>query len=280
MTIISRRNKASRTPTAVILAGLVLATAGLTACQRPTGDFGRATPSIVHDTLLPKAGQEIAARRRDEPVSTFNLTDDEQELRDRGWTLIRPPSSEDWIEGTRAELIRTRILPEIGGGADPDRYYALLRSDRYASSDVRYARVIADASGDADLVEPFCQVVVRVDRADQERLRALGRRDISTEEELAGAQARVWENRRYIDWSVQALRFRLKSYRQAIDALEIETPSGDMVWDANVAWKRLAAEIVRLEKGCENANRYGQTVEPRRSRIFNNWGGERAAPRK
>ncbi|MCA1300723.1 hypothetical protein [Stappia indica] len=253
---------------------LALVSALLAGCSRPTGDFDRAAPSVVHDKLMPAAGAELATNRG-EPVSRFNLTDDEQELRDRAWTLIRPPSSRDWIEGSRTELMRTRILPETSGRIDPMRYYDFLRSDRYASSQVRYDRVAADATGDAALVDPFCKVALRVAKADQERLRALGRRDISTREELAGAQARVWENKRMTEWAGHALRFRLVSYRKAIDALEIETPSGDKVWDANVAWKRLAAEVVRLEKGCDVSNRYGQDTPLRRSRIYSNWGTER-----
>ncbi|WP_293724290.1 hypothetical protein [Stappia sp.] len=260
------------------LAGLVLVTALAAACQRPTGDFGRAAPSVIHDKVMPAAGAELAANRG-EPVSRFNLTDDERELRDRGWTLIRPPSSQDWIEGTRTELMRTRILPEAGS-ADPGRYYAYLSSDRYRSSEARYDRVAADALADAALVEPFCEVAERVSAADTERLRALGRRDISSEEDLAGAQARVWENRRYIDWAGQALRYRLVSYREAIDKLEIETPSHNRVWDANVAWKRLAAEVVALEKGCQDGNRYDQDAPARRSRIYSNWGTERPPPQK
>ncbi len=251
----------------------------LTACARPTGDFDRAAPSVVHDTIMPTIGDRLA-KGRGEPVSAFNLTDDEKLLRDRGWTLVRPPNSEDWIEGTRVELMRTRILPEASGKLDPGRYYAFLRSDRYRSSEARYDRVAADANGDAALVQPFCEVATRVARADEERLRALGRRSVTTREELAGAQARVWENKRYTEWAVLALRFRLKSYRVAIDALEIETPSDTKVWDANTAWKRLAAEIVLLERGCETKNRYGQEEVVRRSRIYTGWGTERPAPQK
>lgn len=263
----------------VLLASACLCAVALAACQRPTGDFGRPTPSVIHDTLMPQVGSELAVARG-EPMSRFNLTDDEREMRDRGWTLIRPPATEDWIEGTRTELIRTRILPETANKLDPDRYYSYLRSDKYRSSEVRYDKVAADALSDAELVPPFCEVATRVMAADEERLRALGRRDISTKEELAGAQARVWENRRYVDWASQALRYRLVSYRNAIDALEIETPSHNKVWDANVAWKKLAAEVVLLEKGCEAINRYGQEEETRRSRIYSNWGTERPAPVK
>lgn len=278
---LARRQSAPRPALsrALLLASACLAAATLAACQRPTGDFGRPAPSVIHDRLMPQMGSELAVARG-EPMSRFNLTDDERELRDRGWTLIRPPASEDWIEGTRTELIRTRILPESANKLDPDRYYSYLRSDKYRSSEVRYDKVAADARADAELVPPFCEVATRVMAADEERLRALGRREISTKEELAGAQARVWENRRYIDWAGQALRYRLVSYRNAIDALEIETPSHNKVWDANVAWKKLAAEVVLLEKGCEAINRYGQEEDARRSRIYSNWGTERPAPVK
>lgn len=266
------RNKDDGRKRALRLAFVCLAVLAA-ACSRPTGDFDRAAPSVIHDKVLPFIGDE-AARGRGEPVSKFNLTDDEELLRDRGWTLIRPPSTEDWIEGSRVELIRTRVLPESDQNLDPSRYYHYLRSDRYRSSDARYDRVAVDAEGDADLVLPFCEVAERVSAADEERLRALGRRAITTQEELAGAQARVWENSQYIAWAKLSLRYRLKSYRYAIDALEIETPSEGRVWDANSAWKRLAGEILFLEKGCKGINRYGQEAEAKRSRIYTGWGTE------
>lgn len=258
---------------------LAVLSASLLACSRPTGDFERAKPSVIHDKVLPAIGYE-AAHNRGEPVSRFNLTDDERLLRDRGWTLIRPPYTEDWIAGSQVELIRTRILPEADQTLDSGRYYSYLRSDRYESSDVRYDRVAADALGDAELVLPFCEVAERVAAADEERLRALGRRDITTREELAGAQARVWENRQFTSWAMLSLRYRLKSYRFAIDALEIETPSDRKVWDANTAWKRLAAQIVFLEKGCTGINRFGQESVAKQSRIYTGWGLERPASKK
>ncbi len=261
--------------TGLMIAGTVF----FAACSRPTGDFDRAAPSVVHDEILPLIGQE-AARGRKEPVSKFNLTNDEEVLRDRGWTLIRPPATQDWIEGSRVELERTRILPESDQQLDPSRYYAFLATDRYRSSDARYERVAVDALGDADLVLPFCEVAERVGAADEERLRALGRRSITTQEELEGAQARVWENQRFIDWTMLSLRYRLKSYRYAIDALEIETPSQSKVWDANTAWKKLAAEIVLLEKGCEGIKHYDRQLEAKRSRIYTGWGLESPAPKK
>lgn len=258
---------------------VMLGMALLVACSRPTGDFDRAAPSFVHDEILPVIGQNAALNRK-EPVSNFNLTNDEELLRDRGWTLIRPPATQDWIEGSRVELERTRILPEADRALDPSRYYAFLATDHYRSSDARYERVAVDALADADSVLPFCEVAERVGAADEERLRALGRRSITTQEELEGAQARVWENQRYVDWAMLSLRYRLKSYRHAIDALEIETPSKAKVWDANAAWKRLAAEIVFLEKGCEGIKNFDRELEAKRSRIYTGWGLEGPVQKK
>ena len=79
--------------------------ATLAGCTPPVGDLGRARPSVWHDDVLPKAG-EFMAWRRDEPVSQFPLTDDEQELRNRAWLLIMPASSKDNWESRLIELRR------------------------------------------------------------------------------------------------------------------------------------------------------------------------------
>ncbi len=262
-----------RAPLALVL----LVTVG--GCARPTGDFGRAEPSVIHDKVMPAVGGQIA-RARGESVSKFNLTNDEKLLRNLGWGLIRPPSSEDWIQGTRVELMRTRILPEENDALKLNLYYYFLRSANYRSSDARYARVAADATGDAELVPPFCEVAVRVSKADDERLRALGRNDIPEDQEYFGAQARVWENRKYTEWVMLALRYRLKAYREALDKLEVETPSEHALWDANSGLKRLSAAIVNLEKGCPIIDRYGQSKQPKRSRIYTGWGTERPPVKK
>ena len=209
----------TRTTTTVLL----LAAACLAAC-RPTGDFGRARPSTINDDILPLAGK-LAATLREEPVSWFRMTDDEEILRDRAWAFVRPPHVGDWWLGTLVEGQRTRILPELDPRFDRTRYYAYLRSDPYRSSEGRWNRVISDMQGDAMLVPPFCAVAARVRRTDVERLVTLERQapDPAFERD---AYARVAENNAVMSWVWRALGFRVDSYRFALDRLAVETPSG------------------------------------------------------
>lgn len=251
----------------------------LAACTRPTGDFDRARPSVIHDQVMPAAGEQ-AARLRGDPVSKFNLTDDERLLRDRGWTLIRPPWTKDWIGGTMVELSRTRVLPEVEGRVPPDLYYLFLRSDRFQSSNARYDRIANDARADADLVPPFCDVALRVRKADDQRLRVLENKKLTTAELYEGAKARVWENRVMIKWVGQALRYRIMAYRTALDSLEIETPTGDRMWQVNTAIRVLEAQVRLAENGCETGSRYESDEPVKPSRIFKSWGLERPPPKK
>ena len=262
-----------------LFAGLLAVLAVVTGCTRPTGDFDRARPSVVHDDLMPAVG-ENAARLRGDPVSKFNYTNDEKLLRDRGWTLIRPPWTKDWIGGTMVELSRTRVLPETEGRVPPDLYLIYLRSDKFRSSDARYDKIAADASGDAELVMPFCEVAIRVQKADDERLRVLRNQKVTTQETYDGAKARVWENRVMVKWVGQALRYRIIAYKKALKGLEIETPSRDRVWKVNNAIRELEGQVRLAEASCEANNRYGQEKPAKKSRIYTGWSTERAPVKK
>ncbi|WP_299816642.1 hypothetical protein [uncultured Roseibium sp.] len=257
------------------LGAVLVVTVSTAACVRPTGDFDRARPSVIHDDLMPKAGDE-AARLRGDPVSKFNYTNDEKLLRNRGWTLIRPPWTKDWIGGTIVELARTRVMPETEGRVPPDLYLIYLRSDKFRSSDARYDKIASDATGDAELVMPFCTVALRVQKADDERLRVLQNKTVTTEETYDGAKARVWENRVMTKWVGQALRYRIIAYKKALEGLEIETPTQNRVWKVNNAIRELEGQVKLAEESCERGGRYLNTAPAKRSRIFTGWGVERA----
>ena len=267
---VSLAESGRRSRQGAIAVAAVLIAVSLAACTRPTGDFDRARPSVIHDRVMPAAGDE-AARLRGDPVSKFNYTNDEKLMRNRGWTLIRPPWTKDWIGGTMVELSRTRVLPEVEGRVPPDLYLIYLRSDKFQSSDARYDKIAADASGDAELVMPFCEVALRVKAADDERLRVLQNKPVKSEETYEGAKARVWENRVMIKWVGQALRYRIIAYKKALDGLEIETPTRDRVWKVNNAIRELEGQVRIAEAGCDPDKRYGDDKPVRRSRIYTGW---------
>ena len=78
---------------ALAASGLLIALA-LAGCARPVGDFGRAEPDPVHDTVMPALGATRAYLAR-QPVSAFNLTDQEQEMRNRIWRDLAAPNAFD-----------------------------------------------------------------------------------------------------------------------------------------------------------------------------------------
>jgi hypothetical protein len=57
-------------------------------CGTPNYDFGEVRPSLVSDSIHDWLGPAAAALR---PASTFELTDDERQLRDLAFPLIEPP---------------------------------------------------------------------------------------------------------------------------------------------------------------------------------------------
>lgn len=265
--------------------GLAVALAAAVAACRPTGDFGRARPSVVHDDLLPAAGRWIASRERQEPVSGFLLTDTELELRDRAFAFVRAPHVRDWWFDALVEGERTRILPLLdmpppvdtpsatafealwrtmtAPAFDTTRYYAFLRTDPDRSTENRWVRVGEAMTGDAALVPPFCAVAAKVRQIDVERLAALGRIAGLEDAYVDNAYARVEENNRVIAWVWRALAYRVVSYRYAIDRLTVETPS-ERQWDVNRTYDALAA--VRCDAATSWAKAAAAGV-PRASRL-------------
>ncbi len=262
--------RAASAPGAATSAGrvlLVLSLCLLTAgCFSKTGDFGRPEGGPLNRHALPALGK-AKAYAREEPVSSYNLTDTERLMRRRATYLRFPPHTRDWFGRAVTEMETNRVLEGYGRAHAPDRYYAYLRSDKFRSSEARYERLRFDITSDAELVSPFFSVASNVRRDDRERIRATRRRPDLTELELANAKGRVHENALVIGQVSDALRYRLAAYRFAIDRLEIETPS-DRIWDVNRAWRLLAGTIVAGENKLKaDEGKIAQTRPHRRSRL-------------
>jgi hypothetical protein len=233
----------------------------LAGCERPTGDFGRAAPSVLHDRIMPATGALVAEWDRREVVSGFNRTDREGALRDRAWALVRAPHVRDWFGETLVEFERTRIVPEIDYAFDPKGYYDYLRRDAFVSSETRWNRAIADMRADTALIGPFWSEARQVREDDAARLRTLDQRHGGTPAELSNAYARIDENGRVVDWVWRAMRLRVAAYRDTIDRMMVETPSQRRL-EAELAWNELRTAITRAEAGMPAAPRRGSGAIP------------------
>lgn len=205
----------------------IVALAGLAAAcvARPVGDFGRAVPGFTHDTAMPAAG-DILAQMRKEPVSSFNMTDQEEEMHNRVWRFLVAAHARDWVFDTSVELQRTRIIPpNKDEHFSIDRYYAWLKRTQYQSSRTRYSTVGQHVTADIDTIPTtFASIcaVIEVDRQRAVALSGLGNGlPLDTANQVA---ARKYENDAFIAWFVRALNYRYDSYDFALDGLLVETP--------------------------------------------------------
>jgi hypothetical protein len=222
----------------------VLIGVALIGCARPTGDFGRPQPSVIHDTLLPSLGK-ASLRAREEPASFYNLTDHEKILRDRGWRLIVPPHAHDWYGANVAEWQRVGLTPRADMTLKPERYAQYLSSQAFRSSETRYRRIADDAQKDMLSLPDFFAVVDRVARDDTARLEAARAIPDLQPSELKNIYDRISENQFYVAWVKRSLYFRLYAYRYALDRLLIETPSPQAA-QVKLTLDQLDSEIARF----------------------------------
>jgi hypothetical protein len=193
-----------------------------------TGDFGRPRHSVWNQTIVPTIGNVIA-RGREEAVSSFEFTDDEQELRDRAWRFLMPAHDRNYFDRRVAELAITRVLPKHASDIDKKSYRNALHRGDYRSQVPRYQRVAEDIQADRALLIPFMRVSHRVQRGDDIRCKALHTtKDVAENDEINALQ-RIMENNQLIAWVHHHIPERLKSYRYALERLVIETPSREAI---------------------------------------------------
>ncbi len=226
---------------------MVMAALVVGCVARPVGDFGRAQPGVLHDTVMPYAGKVIATGRK-EPVSNLNQTDQEREMHDRTWRFLVAPHSRDWLFDASVELQRTRIGPARDYRYTPERYYTWLRTATYQSSTTRYNTVGRHILADFDTVPGTFQsicAVLEVDRQRRVALAELGGIEQSVADNVA---ARRTENQWHIDWFVRALNYRYESYSYALDHLLVETPH-EQSMSVDESLRRLRPWVDRANRG-------------------------------
>ncbi|MEZ5877872.1 MAG: hypothetical protein R3D43_09020 [Tepidamorphaceae bacterium] len=142
----------------------------------------------------------------------------------------------------RAELVRTRVWPDEKYAVDPTDYYVALRAQGFISSEARYNAIEQSVRADLGLIEPFMVEVERVYADDRRRMDALARASVPSPELTGNAEARIYENRRVVDWAIIAMQWRVEAYAYALETTRIEVPSIRAV-DVEMALTRLAAAV-------------------------------------
>jgi hypothetical protein len=231
---------------------------GLAGCAADVGDLGRARPSVWNDAIMPAIGS-YAAWGRGEQVSSFHLTDDEEELRTRAWRFIMPAHERSWFHKNVQELARTRIIPVAWQTLSPDRYGAALMSESFRSEHSRYRRLSEDAAADMALIAPFRKIAQRVSVADKIRMRTAAVSPAIEPPTPENAAARVAENDGIVAWVRERLRYRIATYRHALDNLVVELPSREAVM-AERAILALEAEARLFDGLAGHDYRAGATV--------------------
>lgn len=234
----------------------------LSACSRPTGDFGRAKPSVVHDKLAPVSGKLLSLARK-ENVSLFARTDEELRLENLSWAIVRPVHTKDWISGSLIEGRRTRIFPNVNKRLDYRAYLFWLRLERFTSSEARWNRVIADIRADQGTVSPFYDQARLVYAIDQQRVIFLEENDHIGPRYTRNTRARLLENEDLIQLALQNFQFRYKAYEFAIDRLTLEFPSAR----SNFARDELDRYAQLIERGGERGLPFIDNPELLSSRI-------------
>jgi len=228
----------------LLAVGLVLA---LAACARPVGDFGIAQKDALHDEVLPRVGALISTAR-EETVSLFNLTNEENEMRNRVWRFLISNDVRDWMFDSAVELQRNRIIEPMDLQFRTDRYYAHLRLKQYASSRGRYMRVAQDTSHDIETLPSAFGAICKVMEIERRRTVALNGLYADNAAVKQQVLAREYENKNVINWFARAVDYRYKSYDVALNRLLVETPHEE-AHSVNEYLNRLAVLVGRAKNG-------------------------------
>lgn len=229
---------------AFFLASLMLL-GGPGASAHEIGDFGRVKPGVLNDKIIPETDR-LLRRMGGQPVSNFNWTDQEREMRDRIYRFLIARDVKDWAFDYEhilmvASVVSTRPTHD-------DLYYKWLTHKHFASSRIRYNRIADDVGADLMTLPSTFNAICAVLQVDKQRAAAAaGLTDIELSMRVEMDTRRA-ENGLYVGRFVGALRYRYASYGYALDHFLVETPHTEAVRvDARLS--DLAIWVERAERG-------------------------------
>lgn len=209
------------------------------------GDFGRVKPGVLNDDIIPKAdrfGRWITGQ----PVSDFNITDQEREMHDRVYRFLIARHVKDWAFDYE-QVVMVASLFSRRPSRD-DLYYMWLTREPYASSRVRYNTITDDVGADVLTLPSTFTSICAVIEVDRQRAVAASQLDDIEPEMIAQMETRKAENDLHIARFVRALRYRYDSYAYALDHFLVETPHMEAV-RVDAALSEYAIWLDRAEAG-------------------------------
>jgi hypothetical protein len=216
------------------MAGLALTSLAPLAGCTANRDFGEVRPMLVRDDVHDWLGPAAAAPN---PASSFELTDDERQLRDLAFPLIEPPYERQQPYAAALEYGAAGTT-----GMTRTSYANYLLSSHYRSPSARYAQITEDIRNDITRLPGFFETASRVFDIDQKRKKSLAYiRDLSPGERDE-ALRRVRENASLVSLVRARLGQRVSAYRFALERLVVQTPSPQAV-EVEQSLNRLQALI-------------------------------------
>jgi hypothetical protein len=199
-------------------------------------DFGEVRPMLVRDDIHDWLGPAATAPHL---ASSFELTDEERQLRDLAFPLIEPP-----YERQQPYAVALEYGAAGTAGMARTSYADYLLSSRYRSPSARYAQLTEDIRNDVTRLPDFFETASRVLDIDQKRKKSLAYiRDLSPGERDQ-ALRRTRENASLVALVRTRLGQRVSAYRFALERLVIQTPSPQAV-EVEQSLNRLQAMIAR-----------------------------------
>jgi hypothetical protein len=211
----------------------------LTGCA---GDFGQLRPELaspaIHDWVAEDATGSVK--------SSFQLTDDERQLRDLAYPLIEPPQLRQDRDSFTREYGYNRA--QYNSGLDTTAYAAWLVSYPTRSSSSRYFRLLDDIRNDTVRVPHFFETAAHVVDMDRKRRRAFAYIQVTSAGERGEAERRMNENAAIVAKVRASLDLRIASYRFALERLIIMSPSSQAA-QAELMINQLNTTIARYRNG-------------------------------
>lgn len=184
---------------------------GVLGCAE-TGDFGRRKPGLVTNLST----VDVMPSRLNSPSS---LTEDERELRNRVFALVRMPRPLP-----TGPLLALPDELDRAIGPDPDFYYLSIAGAADRSPTARYRRLQADIASDRVLIPRFRQIACRVEQMDKVRSDVSTTAPALSENDRNDARSRIDENLDLIRDVESAIPRRFDAYHAALEHLAAASP--------------------------------------------------------